>query len=205
MSCGSTYDLTIQQRETFSRVLRWGTLPYVYKAITGITAAAPAVVTAVGHGAPNGWRVAIVSAGGMRQINASNPPRSDEFNAATVLTADTISINAINAATYTAYTTGGYVQYYTPASLVGYTARFRVWATDVDAAAGSTPLLSLVSGVSAPLSGITLDNTAKTITLLISETDVEALTWTTGFYELDLISSGGVATELLTGVVNVAA
>ena len=75
MTCCTTYDLCIPQRETFTRILRWSLLPYIYKAITGITATAPAVVTAVGHGLPDGWRVAVVSAGGMRQINAGhNPP-----------------------------------------------------------------------------------------------------------------------------------
>lgn len=206
MTCCATSDLTIDLRETFIRTLRWGSLPFVYAPITAITAAAPPVITAAAHGVPDGWRVAVVSAGGMRQINAKyNPPRSGEFSKAAVLTANSLSINAVNAADYDAYTSGGYVQYYTPNSLAGYTARFRVWATEADAAAGTTPLLSLVSGVAAPLSGITLDDTAKTITLLISETDIDAFTWTVGFYELDLIASDSTVTELLTGNVTVAA
>ena len=55
MSCNDQ-DLVFKKGETFSRIVRWEADTFAYKAITGITKAAPAVVTAVGHGVPDGWR-----------------------------------------------------------------------------------------------------------------------------------------------------
>ena len=49
-------DLSIIQGDTFSQIIRWETEPIVYSPITGITQAAPAVITATSHGVPNGWR-----------------------------------------------------------------------------------------------------------------------------------------------------
>lgn len=48
-------DFVIEQGKTFQHVLRWETLPFVYKPITGISQVAPARVTATGHGLPDGW------------------------------------------------------------------------------------------------------------------------------------------------------
>jgi hypothetical protein len=119
-------DLTILQGRTFSYPLKWEIEPIVYKPITAITQAAPCVVTAVGHGLPDGWRVAIVSVKGMTQINASNPPKDSEYVVAKKLTTDTIELNTVNAAEYKPYTSGGYVQYNTPQDLTSYVARMSI-------------------------------------------------------------------------------
>ena len=84
-----TKDLTIRRGETFSHVVRWGTVPIIYKAITAISKAAPAVITCTGHGVPPGWPVAVSGVSGMTQINAASaPPRTRDYHAATVVTAD---------------------------------------------------------------------------------------------------------------------
>lgn len=196
MTC-ATQDFTILKGKTFSRVLRWESKPFVYVPVTAITKAAPAVVTATGHGMPDGWRCAVVSALGMTEINAENfPPKSSEFRKGTVLSANTIELNDVNSLEYTAYTSGGSLMYYTPVDMASYTARMQVRESDT---AVGDPLLSLttVNG------GITIDNTAKTITLLVSATDTAALTFTTGVYDLEMISAGGVVTQLLKGSVSV--
>lgn len=199
MSC-QDQDFEILQGKTFTRVVRWETAPLVYKAITAITKAGPVAITATGHGLPDGWRAAVVSAGGMRQINAKNwPLRDTDFHQITKVTADLITLNDTNSADYTAYTSGGSVVYYTPVDLASFTARMQVRATQAD----TTILLSLTDAGVAPLTGITLDNTLKTITLLISATDTAALTWLTGVYDLELISPAGVVTQLLSGSVTV--
>lgn len=199
MTC-DTQDIEILQGKTFSRIVRWQTPPLVYKPITAITQAGPVAITATGHGMPDGWFAAVVSAGGMRQINAAHWPLIDtDFHQASVTNANTITFNDTNSGSYTAYTTGGSLVYYTPVDLTSYTARMMIRAT-VDATA---VLVSLVSGVASPLSGITLDNTLKTITLLISATDTAALTFLTGVYDLELVSPAGVVTQLLSGNVTV--
>jgi hypothetical protein len=119
-------DIEILQGKSFELPVKWEVEPIVYKAITGITQAAPCVVTCTTHGVPDGWRVAIVSVKGMTQINASNPPKDSEYVVATKLDTDSIELNTVNAAGYKPYTSGGYVQYNTPKDLANYTARMSI-------------------------------------------------------------------------------
>ena len=197
MTCAEQ-NLVIVKGKTTNRVLRWESLPLVYRPITAITQAAPVVITAPTHGAPDGWRVAVVSVQGMRQINAPVPakgavPLASGFHKATVLTASTIALNAVNSLEFSPYTSGGALVYYTPVSLAGATARLQIRATEESTAI----LLNLVSPTN-----IVLDDTAKTITITISATVTAAFTFLTGVYELE-ITIGGVVTQLLRGSVTV--
>lgn len=187
--------LSIIKGKTFARVLRWEAPPIVYKAITGITQTAPAVVTCTGHGLPNGWRAAIVCVKGMTQINASSePPKEKDYRPVRVIDANTLEFNTINAACFKPYTSGGYVQYNTPVDLAGYTARM-----SVKDKVGGTQLFRLDT----TNGRITLDNVNKTITLAITATDTAALTFKKGVYDLELISAGGVVALLLSGDITV--
>lgn len=195
---GSTLDICIRKGSTFTKVLRWGAAPLISKAITGITKAAPVVVTAVGHGVPDGWCVAVtgVPVSSMHEINASAyPPKHSDFKKATVLTADTVEINSISSADYTTWTTGGFLVYYTPVDLAGYTARMHIRRTVSSSEIEVT--LTTENG------GITIDNTEKTISLLIASTETDDLEFTTGVYDLEMISGLGVVTSLVSGAVTV--
>lgn len=198
MDCCATTDITLVKGKTFSRVLRWETHPIVYKAITGVANSAPVEITAVGHGLVDGWRAAVVSVQGMREINAKvsekgRPPSAGEFHKATVVDVDTITFNDINSLDFAAYQSGGALLYYTPVDLTGFVARFQVRTSLEDT---GTPLISLTSPTD-----IVIDNTAKTITFTISATITEAIDWTDAVYELEMESSGGVVTQLLKGSV----
>lgn len=189
---GPRYDLRIVKGYTFVRTFRPGALPYLYMPITGITQAAPARVHCVAHGIPDGWPVAIVSAKGMRQINAeSNPPRGDDWKQASVADTDHIDLNAVNSANFSEYTSGGFVQLYTPTDLAGATASLTVWDKP-----DGTQLLQLTS----PSGGMVLDNTTKAITATLSATAAAALTWLRGVYEAKLTLAGGVVIPLSHGV-----
>ena len=171
--------LTIIKGKTFSRVIRWAAAPYIYKAITAITQAAPVSITSATHGLVSGWRAAVVSAKGMTQINAlSSPPDATEFYKATVVDPNTVTLNDVNAAGYSAYTSGGYLQYLTPVDMTGYTARM-----SINDRVGGTELIRL----STANGRITVDNTNKTITLNIEVAATAALTWTKGYYDLEMI------------------
>lgn len=191
-------DLVITKGSTFSRVLRWEALPFVYTPITAITKAAPAVVTAAGHGLVTGWRAAVLSAGGMRQINAKNaPPRASDFRKVTFVSSSQINFNDIDSSDFTAYTSGGFLCSYTPVSLSGFSARMKIRASATD----TTVLASLVSPAE-----IVLDNTAHTITVTISAAVTAAYTFASGVYDLELVSGDAtpVVTKLLSGNITVA-
>lgn len=190
-------DLVIAQGETFERIIRWEMPPFVYKAITGITAAAPAVVTAIGHGLATGWRVAVVSVVGMTEINAKHSPvRDSEMVQVTVTDADHVSLNTVNSAGFSPYVSGGYLQYSTPVDLTGYHARM-----EIKDRIGGTIRLTLTDQT--PDFRIVIDNSAHTISLGISAVDTAGLTWDTGVYDLEMVSPAGKVTRIFSGKVTV--
>lgn len=191
-SCAS--NLVIKQGKTFTRLLRWEAAPIIYKAITAIEQVAPVRLTVAGHGIPDGWRAAVTAVKGMTELNASIPPELDEYRKVTVVDTDTIEFNDVNAATYKAYASGGYVQYNTPVNMAGFTARMTIKDR-----VGGTTLETLTTENSA----ITIDNTVKTITLLLSATATAAYTWVKGVYDLEMVSASGVVTLLLSGDITV--
>jgi hypothetical protein len=175
-------NFTILQGETFLRVIRWETLPYVYKPIEGITKSAPVSIKSVDHGLVSGWRAAVVSVKGMTEINAKHsPPRESELKSVTRIDADNVSFNEVNSAEFTAYKEGGYLQFYTPVDLTGYSANM-----DIKDRVGGTVLATLTSDPDEPelramiLGTITLDIANNTITLHIAAaaTQSDVLTWT---------------------------
>ncbi len=187
-------NLAIQQGATFEAIIRWESLSVTFKAITGFTNAAPPVVTATSHGMPDGWRAAFTNVGGAEEIDAAeDPPASSDFHNITKIDANSFSIDGVDATGFGTYTSGGVVRYYTPIDLAGYTARMQIRQT----LSAATTIIELTT----ENGRITLDNTAKTITLTISATDTEALSFTSGVYSLELVSSGGEVTQLLTGTV----
>jgi hypothetical protein len=187
-------DLIIRKGKTFSRVLRWAAAPYIYKAITAIAQTAPATITSTAHGIPDGWRVAVVSVKGMTQINSEkSPPSGKDWHKATSVDANTVAINDINAADFSAYTSGGYLQFLTPVDMAGYTARMSI--KDV---LGGTELLRLDT----TNSRIVIDNTLKKITLTVDAATTAVITWTDGVYDLEMVSGTDVYL-LLSGAVTV--
>jgi hypothetical protein len=186
-------DFTIYLGKTFSQILRWESTPVLYKAISGISQTAPCVVTAVGHGLPDGWRVAVVSVKGMTQLNAlSDPPKDKDYYQAVVVDSDTINLSGVNASEHKAYVSGGYLRFNTPVDLAGFTARM-----SIKDKVGGTEILSLTT----ENGRIILDNSAKTITLQISSSDTGAVLAKKGVYDLELESSTGVVTGLIHGSV----
>lgn len=186
-------NLTIEQGETFETVVRWEVPPLKYKAISAMAKTAPISITAAGHAIPNGWRAAVVDAVGMTELNAASaPPADEEFRAATVIDANTVEFNEVSAALFKAYKSGGYLAYYTPQDLTGYTARMTVRDR-----VGGTVLSTLTSATNE----IVLDVAAFTITLTLSPAVTAAFTWTKGVYDLELVSSTGRVTRILSGTV----
>lgn len=202
----STKDLTIQQGKTFSLVIRWETEPIIYKPITAISLAAGAPrLTVAGHGCPAGWRAAVTRVKSPKQINAeNNPPKASDYRPATVIDANTVEFNDLapfddNGNEWPAYTDGGFLQYNTPVDITGYSARMKIKDK-----VGGTVLASTEAGDS-PLNvlAIALDTANKTITLSIPATATDDFAWTKGVYDLEMVSSSGVVTAILSGKVAV--
>lgn len=189
--------ILIQQGKTFILPLQWETEPFLTMPIASITQAASVRITAAGlHNIPDGWRVAVVDAKGMTNLNAgNNPPKGADFRRATVVSSTAIEFNGLSSAAFKSHTANsGYLQWYTPHELTGYTARMAVKDK-----LGGAVLLSLTT----ENGGIEINPASQTITLTISATDTAAITWAKGVYDLELVSPDGVVTAVLAGAVSV--
>lgn len=174
----------VYQGSTFSEVLRWESATKVYKPITQITKAAPMVVTATAHGVPQGWRVKVTGVLGMKEANMSEPV------VATTVTQDIVTFNSINALGYTAYTSGGVLEYNQPVDLMGFTARMQIRAKLDDSI--------IIKELTTENNLIVIDNVAKTIALNISAADTAAFNFQTAVYSLELVN-GVVVTPFANG------
>jgi hypothetical protein len=122
----------------------------------------------------------------MKEINDA-----DNYYVATVLTTDTIELNDVNAAGYTAYTSGGILEYNEPKDLIGYTARMQI-REKIDST-------TIIADLNTENGGIAISTTNKTIILFISATATAAFTFGSAVYSIELVSAGGVVTPFVVG------
>lgn len=185
-------EILIQKGKTFSLIVRWETEPIIRKAITGISLATGAPrLTVNAHGAPDGWRGMPYAVEGMKPLNDIG------YQSMTVIDANTIEFNSVtpvddNGRVWSAYTSGGFLMFYTPQSLFGYTARIDI----KDKIGGTVWASSDVADAPKDIIDIVVNDAAKTITLSIPATDTAALTAKKGVADLELVSAGGVVTKL---------
>lgn len=179
----------IYQGSTFRETLRWESQTKGYANISAISKAAPCVITtSTNHTVPINWRVRVVGVAGMKEINQ---PSEDDYYLVTSVTNNTLTLNQINSANYTTYTSGGILEYNLPIPLAGYTAQMQIRQT-LDSA---TSILELTN----TNGGIILDTTNYTISIFITATQTRAFTFPTAVYSLELTDSSGVVTTLVTG------
>lgn len=182
MSCqGSKLDLCIAQGKTFAMTLRWAAEPYIYRPITTIHNSAPLRAEVIGHGMPDGWMFAFSAIQGPVDLNAQmSPPGPDDYRQAKVIGPDEIEVNAINGALLKPYRSGGFIQYLTPVSLAGKSARM-----DIRDKVGGNLLLSLHSGDDS----IVLDDTEKTISLRLEHDITRDIAWRRGVHEIEIFDA----------------
>lgn len=181
-------NLKIYQGSTFRETIRWESATKVYTPITNIAKSAPMVVTATNHTVPSGWRTKISGALGMKEANTS------EYIIASEVTASTITYNSINSLAFNTYTGGGVLEYNQPIDLAGYTARMQIREKLT-----STTVLEELTTANGK---IVLNNTNKTISLVLSATATEAYTFKTGVYSLEM-EKEGVVIPLIYGNISV--
>lgn len=179
MTAPTKVNLKIYQGSTFEKVFRWESYTKVYKPITNITKTAPIVITAVGHGMPIGWRCKINNVVGMKEINSSST-----YHIVTDTTPDTVTINNINAVSYTDYVSGGILEYNQPKSLVGITARM-----DIRSKITSTETLLELTTENNML---VVDDLNNIIKITIPATTTELLTFKSAVYSLELVDASVV-------------
>ena len=171
----SKLNFKVYQGSTFSETLRWESATKVYVPITNITKTAPMVVIATDHGVPPNWRTKISGVQGMKEANTA------DYVLVTGVTPNTLTYNSVNALNYTAYTSGGVLEYNQPVDLSQYTARMQIR----EKVSSATVIKELTSSAG----DIVIDNTVKTITLKISAVDTAQFTFKSAVYSLELVNA----------------
>lgn len=179
MATPTKINLKIYQGSTFKEILRWESATKAYAPITGITKAAPMVITSTAHGIPAGWRVKITSVAGMTDINST-----ETYQTVSVSATNTATFNDVNSLGFKDYVSGGVLEYNTPNNLLAVTARMQIRAK-----LESTTFLDELTTENGK---ILVDNTEKTITILLSDTVTSAYTFSSAVYSMELIVSGEV-------------
>lgn len=190
-------NLVVEQGKTFTQDVRWEQAPFLFAPITSITNAAPVrITTSAPHAIPNGWRVAVVNAQGMKNLNAAeNPPKAADFRRATVVSTTVIEFDGLVSTNWPAHTAStGHLQFYTPTDLTGFTARMTV----KDSVGGA-----ILATLTTANSGITINVVGRVITITITAVASAAFTWTSGVYDLEMVSAGGVVTAIVAGKITV--
>ena len=165
----------VYQGSTFKEVLRWESATKQYKAISSITKSAPIEITSPSHGIPVGWRVLVTNVLGMKEINSA-----DNYQTVTSTTTDTVTFNAINALGYTDYVSGGVLEYNSPNSLAGVTARMQVREKITSD--------TLIDELTTENGKLVIDDTLKTISIVVSAADTAAYTFNSAVYSMELIN-----------------
>lgn len=190
----SLKEILIQKGKTFNLIARWSTTPIIRKPISAISLATGAPrLTVTGHGMPDGWDCAITQVAGMKQINAENsPPAESDYHEGTVIDQDTIELNGVDASGFSAYTGGGFLQFYTPVSLVGQTPRMTI----KDKVGGTILASTDIADAPKNIITITPDVANKKLLISIPAAATAALTWKKGVTDLEMVSGTGEVVKL---------
>ena len=177
----------IYQGSTFQETYRWESETKVYVPISAIAKSAPCVITTTSaHTLPIGWRFK-VAGGGMKELY----PTSDTYHIATGTTSTSVTVNQINSLAYTAYTSGGVIEYNQPVDLANYSARMQIRET-VDSP-------TVIYEASTANAQITLNNTSKTITITILGNQTQLFSFSTAVYSVELFDSANNVLSFLVG------
>lgn len=179
----------IYQGSTFQETLRWESETKQYAPISGISTAAPCVITTgSAHGVPLNWRIRVTGVNGMKDINTVS---EDSYYLVTSKTSTTLTLNQVNSAAYGAYTSGGIVEYNTPIPITGYTALMQIRETLESA--------TVIHEMSTANNGIVIDPVNYTISLSIPSAVTGTFDFDSAVYSCELTDNQGNVIPFLTG------
>jgi len=196
---GEHSEVLIVRGSTFEMHVFWEDRDVIQrKLISNISIASGApVLEVVGHGLPSLWRGYITLVEGMKEINAENiPPRSSDFYEITAIDADHIELNKVDPVTngkkWSAYTGGGFLNFYAVKDLTNHTARMKI----KDRVGGEVLLSSEALDSPLNLIDITVSSVLKRTTLSISADDTAGLAFKKGVTDMEMVSQDGRVSRL---------
>jgi hypothetical protein len=182
----------IYQGSTFTETLRWESETKMYAPISNITQAAPCVITtASSHTVPLNWRVRVTGVSGMKDINNI---ADDAYYLVTGKTSNTLTLNQVNSANYTAYTSGGILSWNMPVPLTGYTALMQIRETRESS--------TVIAELSTANNRIFIDPINYTITMRLSATDTAPFDFDSAVYSMELTDTQNNVFQFLNGSIS---
>lgn len=160
-----------------------------YREISAITPSAPLRIAVPGHGLLGDWLIWIAGVAGFPDLN--RVPGRQLAHRAEVIDEDTLEINSLSGVGLTP--AGGQVIYQPPVDLTGASARLVVRERED----GGNELLSLASG-----DGIAA-GAPGTLVVALSAEETAAISWTAGWYHLDVTFPDGTVSRFFRGPVTV--
>lgn len=182
MSDPTRLNLTIRRGRTFNAFFRLESEPLLSVGIASMSKAASCrVITDAPHGLVDGWRVAILGAQGLTDLNAKPPISKDkDYRRARVIDANTLEFNGFNTSQSSPHVAGtGFVQWFTPMSLA--TLVFRLAIKDRVGGTLRMPILSSTGGSPA----IFVSDSLKYIRARLEAPVTEPLDWLDGVYDME--------------------
>ena len=178
--------LSVRRGASEDIALRLETSAKKFAAITGMSKTAPLRVTASGHGIPDMWYAAVIDARGMTEMNAadSNKIRESEFHQITAIDANTVDFLEISSGGFKTYTGGGYLAYYEPLDLSGYTSA----RMDVKRRVGGDVELALNTTDGT----LEIEAATHSVWIRLDDTDLAALPAREYVFDIELVSATAI-------------
>lgn len=186
MSALPKINLSVRIGASANIPLRMETGTLSFAAISAMDKSAPMRVTATGHGILDGWYVAIVDAAGMVEMNAedSNEIGDNEFNRVAVIDANTLDFDGVSSAGFSSYTSGGYLAFYEPMDLSGYTSA----RMDVKRRVGGDIILAL----STTAGTLEIDAATSTVWIRLDASSLDDVPSREYVFDIELVSASAV-------------
>lgn len=165
--------------------------PKEYRPLTAISATAPLRMTVPAHGLAGDWLAWVIGTSGLQDLNRE--PVRQLPHRVEVVDADTLEINRLSGAGFKPEAGAGQLIYQPPVDLTGATARLVIREQEE----GGSQLLELTTG-----SGITT-TAPGTLAVEIDAEATQAITWTSGWYHLEVVFPDGTVSRFFRGPVTV--
>jgi hypothetical protein len=176
-------EITVTRGKTFECGMLYAESRMLYATLSAISNVAPVRVTATGHGIPDGWPVTVSGIKAPAELNTA----ADAPLVVTVVDADTLEFNELNAATWRGLSGTGVIAFRAPFDLTGCQARAQVRSK-----VGGDLLFSWHSDAGQVPDGvIELSVVTSQIILKMTAAVTAALTWSKGVFDVELITPGG--------------
>lgn len=185
----ATYKLRLVRGKTCEQVLLYADTRLRYLPIEAMPSQAPVRLTLTAHAIPDNWPVRVQGVTAPAELNT----KAGMAVRATVVDADTVELNSLDATTWAAFVASGHLVFQAPVDLTGWKARMHIRDK-----VGGNLLMSLSSDPADEADGeIQVDVVNSAFVIKLSAAQTAGLPWNSGVYDLEAIRPDGAVVGVL--------